>query len=311
MIEYNHKEYTIIMDRKYIEITELNHEIVCNPTKYILECEKAYKSQMEKIAESIKLSPEIKFILLAGPSSSGKTTTAKLIKETLKQNGFNAKTISLDDFFVERVNTPKWEDGTYNYEGVDAVDWKLFDKCMHELLNGGETIMPTYDFIAGKKFFKNKLVLGKKDIIVIEGLHSLNPVIDNFISTNFSLKIYLSPLVDYIEHGETVMNEVTLRFFRRLIRDVYTRGASPEKTLNEWSKVRLGEKLYIDPFKHTANFTINSSHPYEVCVYRSILKKLNLLDNKDFTRFAQPFEYFKSLDTSFVPKGSLIEEFVD
>lgn len=299
------------MDRKIIEVSKLNHEIISNTKEYIIECEKAYTEQMEKIAEMLKMTPEIKFILLAGPSSSGKTTTAKLIKETLINSGFNAKTISLDDFFVERENTPLWDDGTYNYECVEAVDWHLFDKCMNALLSKGETIMPTYNFIKGAKTFDTTLTLKQNDIIVIEGLHSLNPVIDNFIKTQYSLKIYLSPIVDYVENGELIMNEITLRFFRRLIRDVYTRGASPQVTLRDWAKVRLGEKLYIDPFKDKANFTINSSHPYEVCVYRSILKKLNLLDNKEFAGFTTPFEYFKSLDTSYVPEGSLIEEFID
>lgn len=298
------------MERQQIEITKLNNQIKNNTINFINECENNYKIQMEKIVESLKLCPEIKFILLAGPSSSGKTTTAKLLKYDLEQNGFNAKAISLDDFFVERVETPLWEDDSYNYESVDAIDWKLFDGAMNNLLKFGETTMPTYDFILGKKVFDKKLTLGKNDIIIIEGLHSLNPIIDNFISTNLSLKIYLSPLIDYTENNEIVMNEVNLRFFRRLIRDAYTRGSSPKNTLNDWPKVRLGEKLYIDPFKHTANFTINSAHPYEVCIYKSILKELNLFNDKDFARLLRPFEYFKSLSKDYLPAESLIEEFV-
>lgn len=298
------------MDKIVVDINLLNKSIANSPNEYIAKCEQDYASQTEKIVESIKLSPEIKFILLAGPSSSGKTTTSKLIKLALKNAGFNAKTISLDDFFVERKNTPLWDDGSYNYETVDAIDWKLFDECMNNLLTSGKTIMPRYDFVSGTKVFDSSLFLNKNDIVILEGLHSLNPIIDNFISTKYSLKIYLAPLVDYTLDGDMIMDEITLRFFRRLIRDVYTRGASPQVTLQDWPKVRLGEKLYIDPYKDSANITINSSHPYEVCVYRSILKQLNLLSNKDFANFITPFEYFKSLNTNFVPHNSLVEEFM-
>lgn len=298
------------MDKNIIEISKLNSKILTNAENYIEKCENCYKNQMEKIVSFIKLNEEIKFILLAGPSSSGKTTTAKLIRENLEANGFNAKTISLDDFFVERADTPLWEDGTKNYESVDAIDWKLFDTCMHNLLTTKKTIMPTYDFISGKKSYVSRLELKDKDIIIIEGLHSLNPIIDNFISTNLSLKIYLAPIVEYIKNGDTVMNGTDLRFIRRLIRDIYTRGSTPQKTLDEWKGVLLGEKLYIDPYKTTANFTINSSHPYEVCVYKYCLKDINLENFSIIIDKLKSLELVSALDKNLVPKDSLLQEFV-
>lgn len=298
------------MDKNIIEISKLNSKILNNAEDYIEKCENSYKSQMEKIVSFIKLNQEIKFILLAGPSSSGKTTTAKLLCENLEKNGFNAKPISLDDFFVERDFTPLWEDGSKNYESVDAIDWKLFDSCMHNLLTTKKTIMPTYDFISGSKFYTRTLELNDKDIIVIEGLHSLNPIIDNFISTNLSLKIYIAPIIDYIKNDETIMTGEELRFFRRLIRDVYTRGSTPQRTLDEWESVLLGEKLYIDPYKHTANFTINSSHPYEVCVYKYCLKALNMANYPVLYDRLRPFESVAMLDKKLVPQDSLLQEFV-
>lgn len=298
------------MDKNIIEIAELNSKILNDADSYIKKCENAYKIQMEKIVSFVKLNEEIKFILLAGPSSSGKTTTAKLLRENLENNGFNAKTISLDDFFVERDNTPLWEDGTKNYESVDAIDWKLFDKCMHNLLTTKKTIMPTYDFVTGSKSFNTSLELNDKDIIIIEGLHSLNPIIDNFISTNLSLKIYLAPIVEYLKNGETVMNGTELRFFRRLIRDVYTRGSTPQRTLEEWKGVLLGEELYIDPYKNTANFTINSSHPYEICIYKYCLKALNMSNYPSLCDKLKPFESVVILDKKLMPSDSLLQEFV-
>ena len=298
------------MDKNIIEISKLNSKILSDAENYIIKCENNYKNQMEKIVSFIKLNQEIKFILLAGPSSSGKTTTAKLICENLEEHGFNAKTISLDDFFVERVDTPLWEDGTKNYESVDAIDWKLFDSCMHNLLTTKKTVMPSYDFISGTKSYTRTLELNDKDIIIIEGLHSLNPIIDNFISTNLSLKIYLAPIIEYIKNDETIMTGTDLRFFRRLIRDVYTRGSTPQKTLDEWKGVLLGEKLYIDPYKATANFTINSSHPYEICVYKYCLKDLDMVDYPSLYDKLKPFESVAMLDKNLVPKDSLLQEFV-
>lgn len=298
------------MNTKNIFVAELNNEVISNTQNFILSCENAYKSQMEKIVEHIKLNPEIKFILLAGPSSSGKTTTAKLLAQNLAKANLNAKTISLDDFFVERENTPLWPDGKPNYESVDSIDWQLFDNCMHNLLTQGYSVMPTYDFIIGKKHFENNLTLGKNDIVIIEGLHSLNTIIDNFISTNLSVKVYLAPSINYFKNEEVILDGINLRFIRRLIRDVHTRGASPLKTLNEWESVRMGEKLYIDPFKNTAQFTVNTCHPYEVCVYKNIIKRLKLDEIDELKQRIYPFESFVTLENDVVPNDSLLKEFV-
>lgn len=298
------------MEKHIVQISEMNNKIISDKENYIKLCENAYKSQMEKIVSYMKLNKEIKFILLAGPSSSGKTTTARLLKEGLEANGFNAKSISLDDFFVERVDTPLWDNGKPNYESVDAIDWTLFSSCTHNLQTQGWSVMPTYDFITGKKSFNTKLSLNKNDVIIIEGLHSLNPVIDNFIQTQNSLKLYLSPSIMYLRNEQEILNEITLRFFRRLIRDVYTRGATPQKTLDEWEDVRRGEKLYIDPYKHTANFSINSAHNYEMAVYKSLIKELNLDQIEEMKPYIQAFEHFVLLDKNAVPKDSLIQEFV-
>lgn len=298
------------MEKYIIDVAKLNEEIKSNTNAFISECENKYKNQLKSVVNSIAQKDGIKFILLAGPSSSGKTTTAKLLKQNLIEAGFNCKTISLDDFFVERKDTPLWENGRPNYESVDAIDWSLFDKCMHELLKTGKTLMPVYDFITGTKSFKYTLSLGENDIIIIEGLHSLNPIIDRFISTKFSVKLFLVPAVEYVFNNEVILSGRKLRFFRRLIRDAYTRGASPERTLDEWNEVLLGEQLYIDPYKHTADFTINTSHPYEVCIYHSIIKYLKLDQNPQFTLLVEPFDKIVSADKSLVPEGSLLQEFV-
>ena len=293
-----------------VNIDDLNKNIKNDYNDYILTCENYYKNQIKELVEEIKLSSNVKFVLLAGPSSSGKTTTAKLLKEELDRNGFNAQTISLDDFFVEREDTPVWDDGKPNYETIDAIDWKLFAKCIHALETTGTALMPTYDFVVGKKFFQQTLTLNKNDIIVIEGLHSLNPVLDNYIAAGLSVKVYLEPLVKYYSNNQEIMDGKKLRLFRRLIRDLYTRGISAEKTLASWELVRKGEKLYISPFKDTANFTINTCHPYEICIYKYIIDFLGLNKKPEYDELLEPFKYFEMLIKETMPEGSLLQEFV-
>lgn len=293
-----------------IDVKEMNGKIEKNALSYIKECEEIYHMQIDETINKILKNPEIKFILLAGPSSAGKTTTAKLIKEKLEQRDINAKTISLDDFFVERKDTPLWPDGKPNYESIDAVDWQLFDKCVKSMLEKKYSIIPTYDFILGTKKFENYVTLAENDIIIFEGLHCLNKIIDNFISKEFSAKIYLSPQASFQINGEEIMNGVELRFFRRLIRDVYTRGSGPEKTLKNWMSVREGERLYIDPFKNNGNFVINSIHPYEVCIYKKIIRDLKIDKLEGFSELTKPFDSFVELEKKSVPENSLLQEFV-
>ena len=294
-----------------VYIKDVNSEVENNIELFVKYCEQDYQKQIYEVVSHVQENKNVKFVLLAGPSSSGKTTTARLLCEYFASFNIKAKSISLDDFFVNREETPKWPDGRYNYESVDSIDWKLFDKCMNNLLKKGESQMPTYNFVTGERHLTYTATLQEDEIIVIEGLHSLNPIIDNFIPNNVSVKVYLSPRVYFLDkNGEEVLDGKKMRFFRRLIRDAYTRGTSPEKTFEVWPDVRRGEVLYIDPFKHTANFHINSTHKYEVGVYKKILKELNLLEHpllKDFTKMLEKFDY---VDKTVVPSTSLLTEFV-
>ena len=297
--------------KNYVNIYDVNKEIKENLKRFVKYCEEDYKKQIFEIVSHVKENKTAKFVLLAGPSSSGKTTTARLLKEYFDSFGLKAKVVSLDDFFVNRVDTPKWENGKYNYETVDAIDWKLFDECMNNLLKKGCSRMPTYNFITGEKEFNHQTTLAEDEIIIIEGLHSLNPVIDNFIPTKYSVKVYLSPRVNFLdENGEEVIDGTQMRFFRRLIRDAFTRGSSPEHTLQVWPDVRRGEKLYIDPFKNLADYHINSCHNYEVGVYKSILKELNLLEDPILLPYTKMLEKFDFINKDVVPSTSLLTEFV-
>ena len=299
------------MENLTMKITDINENLKNNLQEFVITCENNYKNQIKEIISKVHLNKDIKFVLLAGPSSSGKTTTARIICENFAKVNIKAKAISLDDFFVNREDTPRWEDGKYNYESVDAIDWKLFDECMSNLLNNKKSKMPIYDFITGKKSLAYESTLEDNEIIVIEGLHSLNPIIDNFIPKNKCIKIYLAPQIEFIDkNNKVVLNGKEMRFFRRLIRDAFTRGTSPNQTLQVWPDVVKGETLYIDPFKDLADYKINTVHPYEVGVYKSILKQLNLLNDKQLKSHLDKIAEFDLVDKSIVPNDSLLTEFV-
>lgn len=295
------------MKTKKINLEEINKKVKDHAIEYINYCESVYKHQVYESAINVMNNSDIKFVLLAGPSSSGKTTTSKILKKIFEEHGYNALTLSLDDFFVERVETPLWEDGEYNYETFDAIDWTLFSLCTQGLLKGNEVRLPTYNFITGSKEFGKPTTLPNNSIIIIEGLHALNPIIDQFIPTNKSFKIYISVNTDIYKEDNLYIEHDTIRLCRRMIRDLHHRGNSIDETLRVWQKVGIGESLYINPYVELAEYTINSFHPYEVCVYNKILSNIN---NNVLENTLKKLHYFEKLDEKCVPKDSVLQEFM-
>ena len=295
-------------------VEELNRCFNFDPAQYVTKAEKKYRQQIKKCVEPILRSHTYKFILLSGPSSSGKTTTSYLIKEQLELNGYSAKVVSLDNFFVERVNTPLLPNGKKDYESVDAIDWKLFNKVMKELIENKKARLPIYDFISGTKHLaEDYTTLRDNEIIIIEGLHGLNPIIDNYIPTKLAYKVYLNTESEFAYDGIVIVNKEEIKLVRRLIRDFKKRGATPSTTFSNWPEVLHGEDTYISPYKRYANFKIDTTHSYELCIYYNILQKIqNGLDEKDIklqmliTKLAK----FKKLSHQFAPKNSLIQEFL-
>lgn len=299
------------MAENNIELKTINKNIQTNLQGFIKKSEDDYTNQINEIATHIAQNKEIKFVMIAGPSSAGKTTSSKLLSFALNKLGLNAHALSLDDFFVERQETPLWEDGSANYESVNAIDWRLFDECVNNLLEKKETSLPTYNFITGKKEFISKLKMMDNDLIIIEGLHALNKIIDNFIPKKFSVKIYISVFTNVLNEGKILIDATSVRLFRRMVRDVHARGISPELTLKNWASVNKGEKLYISPFKNTADFFVNSFHPYELSVYKNILNNYNLLNKQEIFDLKQKLCEFDEINKSLVPQFSLLKEFTN
>ena len=298
------------MTQDKLNLENINSQAKENYSKFVLDSENKYRNQILNISKKIKDSHgQIRFVLIAGPSSSGKTTTSKILEKAIENEGFDALALSIDDFFVEREETPKWENGEYNFETADAVDWTLMAKCLSELIKGKEVLLPTFNFLTGKKEFNTKKSIDENTIIVIEGLHALNPILDNIIPVRQALKVYISTNTNIYYNNKLYYSNEEIRLYRRIIRDLYNRGASIDDTLKIWERVRNGERLYIDPFVETAEYTVNTFHDYELCVYKDLFLNLKN-DTKSFKDIVTKLTPFEDIHKSAVPNDSLLNEFI-
>ena len=257
-----------------------------------------------------------KIILLAGPSSSGKTTTTSKLCMYLKSFGLNPKMISMDDYFVDRDKTPVNEKGEKDYECFEAVDNKLLTKQINDLLNGKEVMAPVYNFKEGVKEFVKELKLDKNDILLIEGIHALNPKVLKEIPAKNKFKVYLSALtelnIDYHNRFPTTDN----RLLRRIIRDNRTRGYNVVDTLKVWNNVRSGEEKYIFPYQDEADITINTALIYELAVLKTYVEPLLYSVDEDSVyyeeakRLLNVLRLILPIPSESIPADSIIREFI-
>ncbi len=288
------------------------------PELFANECEKKYNDKIERIAGIIAESKRREIVMLAGPSSAGKTTTAKKLRKALIEKGINSHTISLDDFYLDNCDAPRFPDGTPDFETVDALDIKCFQKTMERLLSVGEAEIPEFDFLTGKRKHKgNRLKLGEADVIIVEGLHALNPVITKQLPDELLFKIYISVSSRIYDKDENIiLNKRNMRFIRRLVRDYKYRGNSVEETFKMWITVRYGEDAYLFPYKDNADFRINTIHLYEPCVLKDeAVKLLGEVEKsspfyKESQRLIRSLGRFPAIDSTVVPEDSLLREFI-
>ena len=250
----------------YVQRGKINDLILTQELKAIKDMYKVVKEIIDK---------KIKFVLLAGPSSSGKTTTAKRLSLGLKACGIKSKLISTDDYFRDREETPKDKDGNYEFEVIEAIDLKLFQSDMEKLFNKKTIYPPKYNFAAGKKeFSKTSIKLDDDEIIIIEGLHCLNDRLLPNIDKKSKYKIYVSPFMGVRIDRHNHISSLDLRLLRRIVRDNYTRGCNATETLKSWHKVRHDESIYIYNFQNEADAIINTALVYELGVLKVLAEPL-------------------------------------
>ena len=278
--------------------------------------ETVYSASLLQTAWSISENKKVKFVLVAGPSSSGKTTTTRKLSMYFRCFGLVPKVLSMDDFFVEREDTPKKENGEYDFECLNAVDLKLFNSTMDKLLKGENVKIPTFNFITGKKEFKQAMKLEENDILLIEGIHCLNPSILDNINPVHKVKIYLSALTEINIDKDNRIPTTDNRLIRRLIRDYYHRGYNPEETLKLWENVRSGEEVNIFPYQDEADYTINTGLVYEFPVLKVYAMPLLYKVKKDSVyyedakRLIRLLDIFLPVPSEQIPNDSILREFI-
>ena len=283
----------------------------------ILLAEALHEKKIAQIADDILTKKNVRMILIAGPSSSGKTTFAQRLGIQLRLNGLKPVTISVDNYFVERSETPVDENGEYNFECIEAIDLELFNNHLVKLLNGEEVEMPEFDFHVGtKRYNGKKLKLNDDEVLVIEGIHCLNDKLTNQIPKDEKYKIYISALTVLNMDRYNRISTTDTRLIRRMVRDYQFRGYSAIHTLNTWHKVNEGEQKNIFPYQEEANKIFNTSLIYELNALKEIAEKLLREikpENKEYAeavRLLNMLKYFKPIDSENVPKNSLLKEFL-
>lgn len=288
-----------------------------NAEDVVLLAESLHEKKISDIADDIIKRKGVKVILIAGPSSSGKTTFAKRLGIQLRLNGLKPVTISVDNYFVERENNPVDEEGKYDFECLEAIDLKLFNEHLTTLLNGGEILCPTFDFKEGtKKYNGETMKLADDEVLVIEGIHCLNDKLTSSIPKDKKYKIYIIALtvlnIDYYNRISTT----DTRLIRRTVRDYNYRGYSALNTLQIWKSVNKGEEKYIFPFQEEADKMFNTSLVYEICVLKKyIMPLLEEIDNTnpeyaEAKRLYEFLKYFEDIEDEYVPKNSILREFI-
>jgi len=299
-------------------VKELNKITRENRIKeYMLLDEALHEKKIANIADDIVKNDKIKMILIAGPSSSGKTSFAQRLGIQLRLNGLKPVTISVDNYFVEREFNPKDENGNYDFECIEAIDINLFNDHLVKLLNGEEVEIPKFDFEFGtKKYVGNKLKLAEDEVLVIEGIHCLNDKLTPLIPKEQKYKIYISCLtvLNIDEHNR--ISTTDTRLIRRMVRDSQFRSYKALHTLKMWDSVVRGEEKYIFPFQEEADSMFNSSLIYELGVLKDYAMPLleeidrSCPEYSEAKRLHRMLGYFESIPAEYLPYNSLLREFV-
>ena len=299
-------------------ISHLNDAVMDGRINDVIRvAEGLHEKKIAQIADMIVASGNKKLVLIAGPSSSGKTTFAERLSVQLRVNGLKPVAISIDDFFKNREDTPIGEDGEYDFETIDAIDVVTFNDVIMRLINGEEVEMPVFNFHTGNREWKGrKLKIGKEQILVVEGIHGLNEMLTQCIPKEQKFKIYISALTHLSIDDHNRIPTSDLRLIRRIVRDYQFRSADALSTIKRWDSVRRGEEKYIYPFQEEADVMFNSSLVYELAMLNQIvLPLLEKIDNGvheyiEAKRIKKFLQYFLEADMNAIPSNSILREFI-
>ena len=297
---------------------ELNETVSTGKISDIIKIDETLQSnRLLNIAKEInKRRDKVKVVLMAGPSSSGKTTTSRKLCMYLESFGLHPKAIGMDDYFLDRADTPKDEFGNYDYENITAIDLKLLDTQIRQLFKGEKVLLPKYNFKYGIKEFRDEMQLGENDIIVLEGIHALDSSLINNENKDYVYRIYISPLTQLSMDDHNRIPTSDNRLLRRIVRDNRTRNYSVEHTLEQWKNVRSGEEKYIFPYQDNCDVIINSASIYEIGVLKTYVEPLLYSVNNDSPYYEEAkrlinfLRLFLPIPADSIPEDAVIREFI-
>ena len=299
-------------------VGDLNDKITrSDVNELVLVQEALQEEKIAQIAEQVRVRSDVRLVMIAGPSSSGKTTFSHRLSIQLRTQGMRPHPIAVDNYFKEREETPKDENGNYDFEGLGAVDVELFNRQLQELLDGKEVVIPEFNFVTGHKEYKGRpKKLKENEVLVIEGIHCLNPELTRNLPDENKFKIYISALtqLNIDEHNRIPTTDG--RLIRRIVRDARTRGTSAKETIRMWPSVRKGEECNIFPYQEEADVMFNSALIYELAVLKPYVEAQlfgierecpEYLEAKRLLKF---LDYFVGIGSENVPANSLLREFI-
>lgn len=302
---------------EYNNIIDINEMASLSPDKLIELSEEFFFSQVRRAAEKVCADGRKRVIMLAGPSSSGKTTTAELLSKELERNGRTSKVISLDDFYLNQDKKLYFEDGTPDFETIKSLDVDEIIKCLSDITETGEAFLPRFSFTKQRREEERvHLTLKEDELVVVEGLHALNPVITESLDGEKLSKLYVSVSSRVISGGSVFLSKRDIRFIRRMVRDYQFRNSKVDYTFFLWNGVRMGEDRYLFPFSSLADLKIDSFHSYEMCVLKTIAISLLAHIEKGSPYYdraeelCEKLSQFVAIEKDRIPQNSLLREFV-
>ncbi len=287
-----------------ISAEEIN-EKAKNPESFVTLCENEFNKKIHDIKKYIK-SKGIRFVYISGPSASGKTTFTKKLKEGEK----DTITISLDDYFKSLENMPRKKDGEMNFESVNSIDLKALKTDFSALKNGEKVHLPALDFNdLSRSFSKESVSIKDNTLVIIEGLHALNPKI--YKALGDGLKIFISPMTELTYRGKTA-SVYDIRFIRRVVRDSFFRNARAAVNIKMWPQVRAGEKIYMQSYKRNADFLVDTFVPYELCIMKPYIEELlsEVESTPKTRRILSLASSFTKISETLIPENSIMKEFI-
>ncbi len=312
-----HKHWIDILHAPYVSM--INDMVKNGKSNQLIQISEAlHEKKYAEIADCItKKKDDIKIVFLAGPSSSGKTTSCRRLATQLAVNGINPVQISMDDYFNNREHTPRDKNGEYDFECLEAVDLEFFNNQMQELLQGKEVELPRFDFIKGEKFPSgNKVRLNENSVLIVEGIHALNPEVSKYINRKNKYFVFVSALTQVALDKYNLISTSDNRLIRRIVRDNNYRGASAEDTLMRWASVRAGEEKHIFPYQENADSMFNSSLLYEIGLLKTYCEPMltrvaqNSPTHADAVRLLKFLNNFASISSQTIPPTSIMSDFL-